>query len=93
MSCQSCLIFIVSLVAFALSIYSVYVEQQAERAAEDDEEYEALCDINEQFSCTKVFTSVYGKGFGLEFLPEELKLPNGIYGAIYYFIIGLLSEF
>lgn len=92
MSCQSCWIFLVSLLAFGLSIYAIYVQAQVERATEEDEEYEALCDINEQFSCSKLYASSYGKGFGLDFLPEELKLPNGVYGALLYFVLFLLSK-
>lgn len=36
-----------------LSIYAFYVETQSEL----DSDYEALCDINEHISCTKVFSS------------------------------------
>lgn len=36
-----------------LSIYAYYVEIQSEK----DSNYEALCDINEHISCTKVFSS------------------------------------
>lgn len=82
-----------SLLAFGLSVYAIYVQQQVEKASEEDEEdYEALCDINEQFSCSKLYASQYGKGFGLDFLPEDLRLPNGIYGAGLYFVLALLSE-
>lgn len=77
-----------SLFAVGLSIYSVYVESRAE----EDENYEALCDINPKISCTKVFTSEYGKGFGLSILPDALKLPNGIYGIAFYSLVAILSE-
>lgn len=51
-------IFAISLLAIGLSVYTVYVESRAE----EDKNYEALCDINPKISCTKVFTSEYGKG-------------------------------
>lgn len=92
MSCQSCWIFLVSLLAFGLSVYAIYIQSQVEKATEEDEDYEALCDINEQFSCSKLYASQYGKGFGLDFLPEDLRLPNGVYGAGLYFVLSLLSE-
>lgn len=48
----------------------------------------ALCDINEHISCSKVFTSKYGKGFGLiaPVLGESsfLNMPNSIYGLLFY---------
>ena len=40
-------------------------------AKKADENYVALCDIHETVSCSKVFTSNYGKGFGL------VELVNG----------------
>lgn len=87
MTCYSFVIFIVSLLALGLSIYTVHVDYEAY----NDEHYRALCDINEKISCTKVFTSKYGTGFGLEFLPEALKQPNGMYGAIFYTLSALIS--
>ena len=44
-----------------LAGYAYYVEMESEK----NPEYEALCDINEEISCTKVFNSEYGKGFGV----------------------------
>lgn len=38
-----------------LSIYALYVEINAE----SNNNYEAMCDINEHISCSKVFTSKY----------------------------------
>jgi vitamin-K-epoxide reductase (warfarin-sensitive) len=70
-----------------LSIYSVYVEIRAE----EDESYEALCDINSRISCTRVFTSKFAKGFGI--MPEALNLPNGVYGMFFYSSMALLSKF
>lgn len=42
-----------SLAGFLLSLYTSYVEIRAER----DHSYQAMCDISERVSCTKVFTS------------------------------------
>jgi vitamin-K-epoxide reductase (warfarin-sensitive) len=89
MACYSASIFIASLLALSLSAYSVYIEK---RISEDDE-YDALCDISPDISCTKVYSSEYAKGFGLDFLPEELKLSNGSYGIVFYLIFALLSKF
>lgn len=43
----------VSAMAVLISIYSFHVETRAE----EDSNYEALCDISEKISCTKVFNS------------------------------------
>lgn len=40
-------------IGIILSIYAYYVETQSEL----DSNYEAMCDINEHISCTKVFSS------------------------------------
>ena len=42
-----------------LSLYALYVELQKER----NPNYVALCDINEQMSCSKVLTSEYVQFF------------------------------
>lgn len=88
MSDKSLLIAFLSLLAIVLSIYSVYVEINAR----NDKHYKAFCDINEEISCSRVFTSEYGKGFGLSILPEALKLPNGVYGVVFYSLIAALSK-
>lgn len=47
---------LISIACFAgagLSLYSYYVEMKLH----EDESYEAMCDISEQISCSKVFTS------------------------------------
>lgn len=88
MTSYSILIFVVTTVALLLSAYTLYVEAKAE----NDKNYRAVCDINEKISCSKVFTSEYGTGFGLKFLPEALKLPNGIYGIAFYGILLILSK-
>lgn len=85
-----------SIVAIGISIYSVYVHRQIERAAEEDEEYEPSCDFqvfDQPVKCSDALSSSYAKGFGLEFLPEIFRIPNGVYGTIFYLIIAGLSEF
>ena len=73
-----------------LSSYAYYVEV----AKEADEKYVALCDINEDISCSRVFSSKYGKGFGLvgPFLGQDhvLNQPNALYGIGFYSILTLL---
>lgn len=44
---------ITCLINVGLSLYSYYVETKLE----EDEDYEAICDISEQMSCSKVFSS------------------------------------
>ena len=46
------------MVGLTISGYSYYVSM----AKKADENYVALCDIDETISCSKVFTSKYGKG-------------------------------
>ncbi|XP_059619327.1 vitamin K epoxide reductase complex subunit 1 [Phlebotomus argentipes] len=79
-----------SLIGLLLSIYTTHVEIQLEL----DNDYEALCDLNEGISCTKVFSSQYGKGFGIvhHLLGEEsiFNQPNGLFGIFFYALIALL---
>ncbi|XP_055914678.1 vitamin K epoxide reductase complex subunit 1-like protein 1 [Eupeodes corollae] len=79
------------LIGLALAGYATYVEIQVEK----DDEYQAMCDISEKISCTKVFASRYGKGFGIIgwILGEEslLNTPNGELGIVFYIAIGILS--
>ncbi|XP_043594219.1 vitamin K epoxide reductase complex subunit 1-like protein 1 [Bombus pyrosoma] len=75
------------IVGFAISYYAYYVEL----AKEEDNSYEAVCDISEHVSCTKAFSSEYGKGFGI--IPETslLYAPNSIYGLTFYLLVAILS--
>merc|ERR1712212_1086421 len=78
-------------VGLTISGYSYYVSM----AKKADENYVALCDIDETISCSKVFTSKYGKGFGLVELitgdeNHPLNQPNSLYGIIFYALFGLL---
>ena len=76
-----------------LSIYSIFVEISAHA----DKNYKAMCDISKTVSCTKVFLSKHGKGFGLvaPILGEKsmLNLPNPVFGIVFYSLIILISLF
>lgn len=82
-----------STIGIFLSLYGMYVEIMA--AYDDD--YEAMCDINEKISCTKVFTSEYGRGFGIlgSLVGDDsiLNLPNPIFGILFYSTLIGLSEY
>ncbi|XP_065335089.1 vitamin K epoxide reductase complex subunit 1-like protein 1 [Cloeon dipterum] len=78
-------------VGVVLCVYTYVVETKKEL----DSSYEAMCDINEHISCTKVFTSEYGKGFGLVRLiageDSAFNVPNPVYGLVMYSSIFLFS--
>lgn len=67
-----------------LSVYALHVEIHAE----NDKNYRASCDISATISCSKVFKSRWGKGFGLIGLvigdDHPLNLPNSIFGIVFY---------
>ncbi|XP_061162462.1 vitamin K epoxide reductase complex subunit 1-like protein 1 [Saccostrea echinata] len=67
-----------------LSVYALYVEINAEH----DKNYRASCDISPSVSCSKVFKSRWGKGFGLIGLligdDHPLNLPNSVFGIVFY---------
>lgn len=74
-----------------LSMYSLLVEMKAE----ENPNYVAYCDINEHISCTKAFTSEYGKGFGIlgKVFGEKsvLNQPNPLIGMIFYTLFFFLN--
>ncbi|KAB5555296.1 hypothetical protein PHYPO_G00032090 [Pangasianodon hypophthalmus] len=67
-----------------LSVYALHVEL----SRENDPHYRAMCDLAESVSCSKVFTSRWGRGFGLVQLFAEkdslLNQPNSVLGIIFY---------
>ncbi|KAG7282786.1 hypothetical protein CRUP_029994 [Coryphaenoides rupestris] len=67
-----------------LSVYALHVEL----SKESNPDYRAMCDLGESVSCSKVFTSRWGRGFGLVqfFVAEDhvLNQPNSILGIIFY---------
>ncbi|XP_044729488.1 vitamin K epoxide reductase complex subunit 1 [Chrysoperla carnea] len=87
------LIIFTNIIGFILSLYAYHVETQKEI----DVNYEAMCDINEFISCSKAFSSKYGKGFGIvkPLLGEEsiFYQPNSLFGLIFYTTISILSLF
>lgn len=73
-----------------LSYYAYVVETSKEH----DDNYVAMCDISEHMSCSKVFMSSYGRGFGIVRhifgVDSILNQPNSVGGMLFYCIlIGL----
>lgn len=86
------IVFLVPLIGIILSLYAIYVEYKATISSS----YEALCDISEHISCSKVFLSEYGKifsKFGLVPKDSALDQPNAFYGMIFYIMIAFLMKF
>lgn len=79
-------------VGLLLSLYALHVEISKEK----DENYTAYCDINENMSCSRVFGSRYGKGFGFLGIllgnDSILNLPNPVYGIVFYGSLMVLGE-
>ena len=71
---------IVIIIGFLLSIYAYYVEKKSEK----NKEYKAICDLSENMSCNKAFTSKYGKIAGIS---------NSIPGIIFYVLVFLLIQY
>ncbi|KAJ8312459.1 hypothetical protein KUTeg_009832 [Tegillarca granosa] len=69
-----------------LSLYAYYVEV----VAEHNKSYKAMCDFSAKISCSKVFTSQYGRGFGLlQYIVGKdsvLNQPNSVFGIMFYII-------
>jgi vitamin-K-epoxide reductase (warfarin-sensitive) len=86
------LTFIFPLLGFILSAYALYVEYKHEQ----DHEYVALCDIDmEKASCSKVFSSEYGKILSyMNLVPKgsQLDLPNAAFGLIIYLVVIVLMK-
>ncbi len=72
------LLFILAVAGIVLSFYALHVEQYAGRK----KGYQAVCDINEELSCTRAFTSDYGQTWGVS---------NAVYGIFFYLIVLMLS--
>ncbi|XP_007530098.2 vitamin K epoxide reductase complex subunit 1 [Erinaceus europaeus] len=75
----------------AVSLYALHVK--AERARNPD--YRALCDVGTAISCSRVFSSRWGRGFGLveQVLGQDsiLNQSNSIFGCIFYTLQLLLG--
>ena len=70
-------VIIVAVIGLLLSLYTVYVERKLEK----DKNYKAICDIGSS-SCTRVFSSKFGKTFGIS---------NGIWGILLYIVVLVLT--
>ncbi|XP_071539939.1 vitamin K epoxide reductase complex subunit 1-like protein 1 [Panulirus ornatus] len=83
---------LLAIIGIFLSAYALYVEV----LKEIDRDYQAMCDISASISCSKVFTSKYGRGFGIlgELLGEDhlLNQPNSIFGMIFYCLVIIMGE-
>ncbi|NXY52751.1 VKOR1 reductase, partial [Callaeas wilsoni] len=75
----------------ALSLYALHVEHEASR----DPSYRAACDLAPAVSCTRVFSSRWGRGLGLvePLLGKDsaANVPNGALGLLFYVLQGLLG--
>jgi vitamin-K-epoxide reductase (warfarin-sensitive) len=60
-----------------LSGYAIYVKLQSGKKG-----YKPFCDLSQNVSCTKAFTSEYGK---------LLLIDNALLGLLYYILLLLLS--
>ncbi|XP_030648325.1 vitamin K epoxide reductase complex subunit 1-like protein 1 isoform X1 [Chanos chanos] len=76
--------FLVCLLGILLSLYAFHVEREKSR----DANYKAMCDLSHSISCSKVFTSRWGRGFGLLGSifgnNSAVNQPNSIYGLLFY---------
>ncbi|EDO35534.1 predicted protein [Nematostella vectensis] len=74
-----------------LSAYALNVEV----SKSNNKDYRAICDISEKISCSKVFSSKYGTGFGLVEpifgKDSTLNVPNSIFGIMFYTMVFLLG--
>ena len=68
---------ILAVIGLLLSIYSYYVEY----CHEHDNNYKAVCDISDTVSCSKAFSSPYGKILGVS---------NAILGLLFYIVVIFL---
>ncbi|XP_041575461.1 vitamin K epoxide reductase complex subunit 1 [Taeniopygia guttata] len=75
----------------ALSVYALHVEHEVAK----DPSYRAACDLGPSVSCTRVFSSRWGRGLGLVEPvlggASALNVPNGAIGLIFYLLQGLLG--
>ncbi|MBI2577028.1 vitamin K epoxide reductase family protein [Candidatus Woesearchaeota archaeon] len=69
---------VLALLGFVISYYSLYVEKRFAQ----EKNYKPICDINDRISCSKAFTSKYGKFAGI---------PNPYLGFVFYLAVFLLA--
>lgn len=71
-------IYFIAMVGILLSVYSIYVE----RKLRQNRDYKAACDLSNRMSCSRTFSTSYGKTLGIS---------NGVWGTLFYLgLIGLL---
>lgn len=83
--------FALCLAGLVLSLYALHVKAARAR----DRNYRALCDVGTAISCSRVFSSRWGQGFGLveQVLGKDsvLNQSNSIFGCIFYTLQLLLG--
>ncbi|XP_051524215.1 vitamin K epoxide reductase complex subunit 1-like protein 1 [Myxocyprinus asiaticus] len=86
---------LVCLAGILLSLYAFHVEREKSR----DASYRAMCDLSSSVSCSKVFTSRWGRGFGLLGSifgnDSAVNQPNSVYGIFFYvfqLLLGLTAS-
>ncbi|XP_061559387.1 vitamin K epoxide reductase complex subunit 1-like protein 1 isoform X1 [Phycodurus eques] len=83
---------LVCLLGILLSLYAFHVEREKAR----DPTYKAMCDVSSSISCSKVFSSRWGRGFGLLGSifgnDSALNQPNSVYGIVFYAFQLLLDQ-
>ncbi len=67
-------IYTTAIAGFVLSLYTLYIEYQLKK----NTSYKAVCDINDRMSCTRTFSSGYGKMFGIS---------NAYPGFLFYLVV------
>jgi len=81
---------VLSLAGIGISAFALWIEIQGE----EDDSYKPPCDLEENISCSVMFNSQYGTGFGLvhKFLGARhpANQPNNVYGAIFSAFFFLL---
>ncbi|KAG2459277.1 VKORL protein, partial [Polypterus senegalus] len=81
---------LVCLLGILLSVYAYHVQREVTK----DPNYVALCDLNDSLSCSKVFTSRWGRGFGLLGSifgkNSAMNQPNSVYSFAFYVLQMLL---
>ncbi|XP_067113862.1 vitamin K epoxide reductase complex subunit 1-like protein 1 [Osmerus mordax] len=82
---------LVCLLGIILSLYAFHVESEKAK----DSNYRAMCDVSNSISCSKVFSSRWGRGFGLLGSifgnDSAMNQPNSVYGIFFYVFQLLLG--
>ncbi|KAK1143464.1 vitamin K epoxide reductase complex subunit 1-like protein 1 [Acipenser oxyrinchus oxyrinchus] len=84
---------VVCILGILVSFYAYHVETEKER----DTGYRAVCDVSDSVSCSKVFTSRWGRGFGvlgsIFGKASAMNQPNSVYGLAFYVFQMLLGKY